>query len=333
MCIRDRSYHVVYQRCCRTETLNNLSNSGNSGNTFSITLTPLAQLTCNNSPIFIANSPIVICNNDELNIPQEALDPDGDSLVYSFSSLISGGGPYLTDADLNQCFGVIPDPPCPPPFMEINYVSGFTGSQPLGNSNNPVIIDPTTGIITGSPNILGQFAVGISVSEYRDGALLSTVQREFQVTVVPCEIAPIESTVNRVICAGSDFEGYTENGEYRDTFIATNGCDSLRILNLSILSENDSTCMLITTSNLNLNLNNTFKVYPIPAKEVLNIEVTNPSLLPARLNLYSVHGQLINKLSISSELTTIPLHNLTTGIYILNIQTDDEYVSYRIIKL
>ena len=48
-------------------------------------------------------------------------------------------------------------------------------------------IDPLTGIITGMPTAVGQYAIGICVSEFRDGVLLSTTMRDFQFNVTLCD--------------------------------------------------------------------------------------------------------------------------------------------------
>ena len=48
-------------------------------------------------------------------------------------------------------------------------------------------IDPLTGIITGMPTAAGQYAIGICVSEFRDGVLLSTTMRDFQFNVTLCD--------------------------------------------------------------------------------------------------------------------------------------------------
>jgi hypothetical protein len=41
-------------------------------------------------------------------------------------------------------------------------------------------------------------------------------------------------SIEATICQGENFEGYTDTGIYQDTFIAQNGCDSIRILHLFV---------------------------------------------------------------------------------------------------
>ena len=47
-------------------------------------------------------------------------------------------------------------------------------------------IDPQTGRLSGVPNTIGTFVVGVCVDEFRDGELLSTVMRDFEYTVRVC---------------------------------------------------------------------------------------------------------------------------------------------------
>jgi gliding motility-associated-like protein len=180
------SYFVVYQRCCRNETIKNIFTPGDIGATFMVELTPNAQALCNNSPEFNNFPPIIICNNVPLEFDHSATDPDGDQLFYSFCPPLLGGGNILTAPDVFSCDGAIPSPPCGPPFSTATFIGpDYTVTNPMGGS--PLIsIDPQTGIITGTPNQVGQYVVGVCVREFRNGVLLSTVQREFQFNVADC---------------------------------------------------------------------------------------------------------------------------------------------------
>lgn len=184
--LANESYFIVYQRCCRNNTITNLVNPGDVGATYFIELTPAAMANNNNSPRFDNFPPIIICNNLPLNFDHSATDIDGDILVYSFCQAYAGGGNIVISPDVYTCIGAVPTPPCPPPFALAPYaVPTYTPQSPMGG-NPPITINPVTGEITGTPQVLGQFVVAVCVSEYRNGQLLSTVQREFQFNVTDC---------------------------------------------------------------------------------------------------------------------------------------------------
>lgn len=178
------TYHVVYQRCCRNETINNIINPGDSGATFNLEIPPNAQTACNNSPVFNDFPPTLICVNDLFQFNHSATDIDGDSLVYAFCSPLLGGGTSQTD---NVCDSPSPTPSCPPPFLPVNFI------EPLYSANSPVTgnpalsIDASTGQISGAPDVQGQFVVGVCVSEYRNGQLLGSIKRDFQFNITNCE--------------------------------------------------------------------------------------------------------------------------------------------------
>lgn len=202
------SYHLSYQRCCRNETINNILVPDETGATFTIEITPEAQAVCNNSPVFSTFPPTVICADQPLEYDHSATDADGDQLVYKFCPPLKGGGLQFDGPDATSCYGVTPNPGCPPPYSSVYFLGPeYTVDTPMGG--NPVIsIDPNTGLITGTPDLIGQFVVGVCVEEYRDGVLLSTVFRDFQFNVAPCdplvmadiledeEIAPGEYLIN-----------------------------------------------------------------------------------------------------------------------------------------
>lgn len=178
------SYFVVYQRCCRNNSISNIVDPSNTGATFMVEITPEAQASCNSSPVFNFFPPTLICANELLEFDHSATDKDGDQLVYSLCSPLIGGG---SGGGGNGCGSVTPNPACPPPFDNVTFIlPTYSFDKPLGQSS-PISIDPFTGKLTVKPGLIGQFVVGVCVSEYRNGVLLSTVRRDFQFNVANCE--------------------------------------------------------------------------------------------------------------------------------------------------
>lgn len=184
-----QSYHVVYQRCCRNESITNIINPGETGATYTMELTPKAQQICNNSPVFDDFPPILICTNEPLIFDHSATDADGDQLVYEFCSPIDGGGLGGLPGNggsANGCDGVQPNPACPPPFDPIFFIlPTYSALNPMGG-NPQISINANSGLITGTPIIQGQYVVGVCVKEYRNGELISLTKRDFQFNVVSC---------------------------------------------------------------------------------------------------------------------------------------------------
>ncbi|MBL0237276.1 MAG: hypothetical protein IPQ02_11870 [Saprospiraceae bacterium] len=183
------TYVIAYQRCCRNETISNILNPGDQGAAYTIEITPLAQQVCNNSPLFKKFPPIVICVNSHLVFDHSATDPEGDLITYEFCNPYTAGGMNGSNGigKATDCIGVTPDPSkCLPPFSTVQFRAPFyTVFEPLGG-NPAVTINTLTGLITGTPNIIGQFVVGVCMKEYRNGQLLSESRRDFQFNVTTC---------------------------------------------------------------------------------------------------------------------------------------------------
>jgi gliding motility-associated-like protein len=177
------TYLIIYQRCCRNETINNVSRPGDVGASYTVEITGVAQRSKNNSPVFKKFPPTVICAGEPLNFDHSASDVEGNQLVYEFCQPLGGGGKEAT----NGCGGVTPNPPCYPPYSDVIFNTGYNYLKPM--AGNPVIkIDRNTGRITGTPEVLGQFVVGVCVSEYNAaGQLLSVLRRDFQFNVAECK--------------------------------------------------------------------------------------------------------------------------------------------------
>lgn len=182
------SYFVAYQRCCRNVTINNIFTPQSTGATYMVEITPEAQEVENSSPVFDEFPPTVICAGAPLNFDHSATDPDGDQLVYSLCSPLDGGENNLEQEFLTTCDGAAPTPACAPPYQAVSFrAPDFTPDNPLGLGDDPVRINQQTGTILGTPDIIGQFVVGVCVSEYRDGVLLSEIYRDFQFNVASCD--------------------------------------------------------------------------------------------------------------------------------------------------
>lgn len=186
--INGEDFLIAYQRCCRNPTINNLINPGDTGAAFQIEITSEALALCNNSPEFIKFPPIFICANSDINFNHSAIDAEGDVLVYEFCAPLQAGGTDGSNGtgNANDCTGVTPDPSmCGPNFDSVDFLPPFTEDMPLGG--NPLVrIDATTGLISGSPEAVGQYVVGVCVKEFRDGILLGEIRRDFQFNVVMC---------------------------------------------------------------------------------------------------------------------------------------------------
>lgn len=199
----NEGYTVVYQRCCRNNSLDNIVDPGDTGASFYIYLSPAALTICNNSPVFNNFPPIAICNNRPLIFDHSATDSDGHRLTYSFCSPEMGGGPDRTGTGATTFTGVTPNPPSPPNYNPVVFIPPFSTNNPMGG-NPQVAIDPLTGLITGTPIRTGQYVVGVCVSEFdASGTLLSVTRRDFQFNVYNCEVlVDAEIAANSVSSAG-----------------------------------------------------------------------------------------------------------------------------------
>ncbi len=172
-------YTFAYQRCCRNQTITNIVDPANTGATFQVTLSERALIECNNGAEFMDWPPLFICVNEPIYWDHSATDPEGDSLVYRLCTP-NDGADFVNNK---------PQPPNPPPYGNVTWTGPYDENNLLGG--DPLTIDPNTGILTGTPNTVGQFVVGVCIEEYRDGELIAFKTRDFQYNVGQClEVNP-----------------------------------------------------------------------------------------------------------------------------------------------
>lgn len=181
-------YTLSYQRCCRSPAMTNLNNNPSTQGMTCTTFVPDPDITGpNSSPVFSNDPPMVLCLDQTSTIDQLATDPDGDSLVYALCAPLQGG---------DNLVNIIPDPPAAPPYAPVNWAPGYSETNQL-NSVPPMVFGSQNGVLTLHPGTIGNFAVSLSVSEYRNGVLLSTVIRDFRFLVVACAQAITASILDQ----------------------------------------------------------------------------------------------------------------------------------------
>ncbi len=117
------------------------------------------EITCNNSPSFTTQPVAYFCSQGSV-LNQGVIEADGDSLVYSLVTPLSGGG------------------------VEVDYEDGFSATSPL--DANVFYFDEQTGQIEFQPNQSQISVVGLLVEEYRNGVLIGSVRRDMQLVVLDC---------------------------------------------------------------------------------------------------------------------------------------------------
>jgi len=189
-------YDLTYQRCCRNGTILNLANPNNEGATYLAHIPDPGIAVCNSSPRFNHFPPIFVCVGIPLTFDHSATDLDGDSLYYQFCDPYSGLDPNCPQ--LGSGCATAPSPP----IGFVQWFPPYSSSYPM-SSSPAMSLNPHTGLLTGTPNMMGQWVVGVCASEYRNGVLVSVNKRDFQFNVVNCPNIPVASIpAQTTFCTG-----------------------------------------------------------------------------------------------------------------------------------
>ena len=179
-------YYLVWERCCRNNTITNLSQPGQTAMTFYHELPNPAI--GNSSPIFNSAPLPYTCAGQYFRFDFNAGDIDGDSLVYLLSVPSDGGN--TSNQDPNP-FSTPSAPgggnqvPAPAPYTSAQWANGYSLSNICGGAT-PLVINAATGLVEGIPASPGFYAMAVTVMEYRNGVLIGQVRREIEFTVIAC---------------------------------------------------------------------------------------------------------------------------------------------------
>jgi hypothetical protein len=187
---REEGYILAYQRCCRNFTISNIVDPLTVGSTFTVRIRSGSLKLCNSSPLLNAWPPVYVCGDAPLDFNLKATDEEGDSLVYEICN-------PLTGADQMD---PRPTTPSNPPYAPVAFKAPYSLADVIGGQPR-LNIGLHDGRMRGyvQPPIT-QYLVAYCVREYRNGILLSELQREFQINVRTCisnAIADFDYTLDR----------------------------------------------------------------------------------------------------------------------------------------
>lgn len=197
-------YYVVWERCCRNNTILNLINPQNDGMVFYAEL-PDPSLH-SSSPLFNSAPLPYICVNQFFKFGFQASDADGDSLVYSLITPSDGGHTSQSDPNPFSAGGIAP---YPAPYTNASWTPGYSLSNICG-SPTPLTINSKTGEIEVTPNLQGIYALAVEVREYRNGVFIGLIRREIEFTVIVCsgniapQITQLATSVNSINVYATD---------------------------------------------------------------------------------------------------------------------------------
>lgn len=176
-------YYISYQRCCWAGNIDNIVDPTNNGITLTTSIPGSSLVDIpNQGARFVNYPPLVLCSGNSLVFDHHAYDPDGDSLVYSLAAPYLGG----------SASDVTPNPETTAPYTPVSWNPTYSATQPFGTGSN-ITVDPQTGMITFTPNLIGNYVAGVQVDEYRNGVLINTHIRTYGYRIVACQVEiPVE---------------------------------------------------------------------------------------------------------------------------------------------
>ena len=141
----------------------------------------------NSSPYFKSHPLPFICMQQFFRFGFQAIDDDGDSLVYVLSTPMDGGHTSQSNPNPFSILGSGVNPSAPPsaPYSNASWTSGYSLANICGSSS-PLTLNSATGEIEVIPPFQGIYAMAVEVREYRNGIYIGLVRREIEFTVIAC---------------------------------------------------------------------------------------------------------------------------------------------------
>ena len=174
-------WKFTYDSFSRNWGLTNIATPSSYGITLSAYMYDVAGNDANpctdSSPQFAQDPYMLMCAGTAFQYNPSAFDADNDSLVYSWGIPLD----HFPSGAFNP-----PTNPAPVPFNGGYSATNPTPDASIAPGNVPASMDPESGVITFLSNTIGNFGLVQKIDSYRNGELISTVNREIQMIVIPC---------------------------------------------------------------------------------------------------------------------------------------------------
>ncbi|MFM7683271.1 MAG: hypothetical protein ACKO7P_11060, partial [Bacteroidota bacterium] len=172
----------TYENYSRSSSITNLVSPSSYGITLSAKMFAIPNFNgigCNDSsPKFLQEPNFVNCTGSQYVYNMHAHDPDLDSLVFSF------GTPY--DYFPGATAYNPPVNPSPVPFETGFSSNSPTPSAAMSPGSQAAQLNSENGEISFTSFLSGNYVIKISVKSFRNGVLISEVEREMQIAVLNC---------------------------------------------------------------------------------------------------------------------------------------------------
>ncbi len=328
-------YYIAYQRCCRNNSILNLTQPGGQGSTYYTKIPGPEVFAVNSAPRYKNFPPIFICNNITFTFDHSATDPDGDQLVYSLCAPFIGADgccPSVTGGGPGASFCNNPPTVCPTegsllPYSSVNYASSFSGSYPIA-SNPAFSINPTTGVLTGKPNLIGQFVVGVCVQEFRNGILINTHYRDFQFNIVPCVVNVISDFPPQLqLCQGTTVTFTNQSSSnlgpmvfHWDFGVTTITSDTSNLTNPTYTYADTGKYLVTLVTNPGTLCGDTSQrfIYIYPPLDINFQQVNKQCLLNNSFNFFG-QGNYINSTTFNWDFTAAATPSAATTLTVNNV--------------
>jgi gliding motility-associated-like protein len=174
-----QGYYMVWDRCCRNGTITNIQAPGDAGSLFYLEFPPLFKNNANfknSSPVFPAIKGDYACVNSPFFFNFGGTDADGDSLVYRLITPMQGfsdkANPSIEARGSSN-------------YPRLTWIDGISVANIIPGPK-PLTVDAKSGMLSVTPGNVGLYVFAVQVDEYRNGAKIGSLTRDFQLKVVDC---------------------------------------------------------------------------------------------------------------------------------------------------